>query len=179
VEEWTHWAVKNNIRNEILSFICLKPDALMREVPNTPVPFSTPRSWSLLSDALTLCEKKGVLTNKLRRALAFGRISPQDASVFCAMAEEKITDLLPVAEYIADPEKLPASQTAIWFVLSTIRSQVQNYQIRDIPESRINAFLNFLTIEQRFTLITGCIEQWAELGAEEALLKTLREATDL
>ncbi len=179
IEEWTHWAVNNGIRNDIISFIGLKPDALMREVPNMPIPFSTPRSWSLLSYALTICENNKILNNKLRRALAFGRISPQDASVFCAMSEEKITDLLPVTEYFADPQKLPESETAIWFVLSTIRTQIRLDQIKEIPESQINNFLNFLTLEQRFTLITGCIEKWAELGAESTLLKTLREATDL
>jgi hypothetical protein len=179
VEEWTNWAVKNGIRNEIISFIGLKPDSLMREVPNSPVPFSTPRSWSLLSHALTICEAKKLLDNKLRRALAFGRISPQDASVFCAMAEEKITDLLPVSEYFSDPGKLPESETAMWFVLSTIRTQIQLDQIKGLPESLINNFLNSLSLEQRFTLITGCVEKWANLGAERTLLKTLWEATDL
>jgi hypothetical protein len=179
VEEWISWGVNNGVRNEIISFIALKPDALMREVPNFPVPFSTPRSWTLLSYALTICENMGILNNKMRRALAFGRISPKDAAIFCAMAEERIADLLPVQEYIAHPEKLPESETAMWFVLSTIRTQIQLDMLINIPEIQINNFLNALGIEQRIALITGCIDKWAELGAEKSLLKTVREITEI
>jgi MoxR-like ATPase len=179
VDEWMHWAVNNRVRNDIVSFIALKPDALMREVPNIPVPFSTPRSWTLLSYALTICEDKKILDNQIQRALAFGRISPQDASLFCTMAEEKIADLLTVPEYFAHPERLPESDTAIWFVLSTIRNQIQLNQIKGIPEIHVNNFLNALSTEQRIGLITGFIEKWTELGAEQSLLKTIREITDI
>jgi hypothetical protein len=35
------------------------PDALLRPVPSEPVPFSTPRTWALLSRALGLAENAG------------------------------------------------------------------------------------------------------------------------
>ena len=86
VDEWLAWAQRAGVRREIRSFITTVPDALMRPVPADPVPFSTPRSWSLLSRALDLAEKAGQLSAGTRRALAFGRLSAEDAAVAAASA---------------------------------------------------------------------------------------------
>src|SRR5436305_3889265 len=103
VKEWLAWAKANGVRPEVIAFIVYLPAALQRPVPREPLPFSTPRAWAALSRALDLAECSGVLTRVTRRALAFGRLSPQDAAVFCAMAEEGLTDLRPVGEYLDDP----------------------------------------------------------------------------
>ncbi len=83
VDEWLIWAEKNNIRSEIISFIKNRHEALMREVPKEPVPFSTPRAWESLSRAIDRSEKAGICDNSIMRALAYGRLSPQDAANFC------------------------------------------------------------------------------------------------
>ena len=82
VDEWLAWAAAAGVREDIQSFIRYMPDALCRPVPQEPVPFSTPRSWAALSRALDLCEMSGLLTPDIRRALAFGRLSPEDAAVY-------------------------------------------------------------------------------------------------
>jgi hypothetical protein len=179
VKEWLEWATQNGVRQDIISFITFKPDALMRPVPNEPIPFSTPRSWTLLSKALDLAEKAGILDDKIRRAIAFGRINSEDAAVYCAMAEEKIDNLLSINEYIINPEKLPKENTAIWFILSHIRLLVQRNELKGLSEETINNFLIYLSIEHRFTIIVGLVNQWAELGAEIALFDTLLEVTGL
>jgi MoxR-like ATPase len=48
VTEWLIWAAAAGVRPEIRAFIAFMPDALMRPVPATPVPFSTPRAWGLV-----------------------------------------------------------------------------------------------------------------------------------
>src|SRR6516165_9975501 len=78
VQEWLDWAEHNGVRPEIRGFISYMPEALMRPVPTEPVPFSTPRAWTLLSQALDMAERSGLLDNETRRALAFGRLSPED-----------------------------------------------------------------------------------------------------
>ncbi|MGV3634604.1 MAG: AAA family ATPase, partial [Pseudorhodoplanes sp.] len=47
VSEWQDWAHKSGIRSDIRNYIAFMPDALMREVPHEPQPFSTPRAWAL------------------------------------------------------------------------------------------------------------------------------------
>ncbi len=179
VDEWLTWAEENNIRNDIISFIKFMPESLMRPVPAEPVPFSTPRAWASLSMALDRVEKKGICNNKIRRALAFGRVSPEDAAIFCAMAEEKIQNLLYPEEYIMEPEKMPDSDSALWFVLCQIRVMVQREELKHIPSAQINKFLMKLPQEHRFALIVDMVEDWGRLGGDEAFFLSLKEVTGL
>src|SRR5688572_26943658 len=75
--EWQEWARRHGVRADVRSFLSYMPDALMRPVPPDPVPFSTPRAWSLLSQALDKAEASGILNDETRRALAFGRLSAE------------------------------------------------------------------------------------------------------
>src|SRR5262249_14161331 len=105
--EWLRWAEANGGRREIRAFVRFVPQALQRPGPPDPVPFSTPRAWALLSRDLDLAAAGGRLTADERRALAFGRLTPHDAGLFCALCEEGLADLRTVAEYFADPSLLP------------------------------------------------------------------------
>ncbi|MCA9171394.1 MAG: AAA family ATPase, partial [Planctomycetales bacterium] len=102
--QWLAWAKTNNIRSEILAFLTYMPGSLLRCAPAEPRPFSTPRAWSSLSRSLDLAEAKCTLDSSIRRALAFGTLSPEDASLFCAMAEESLAELLPLEQYLDDPD---------------------------------------------------------------------------
>jgi hypothetical protein len=177
VDEWLAWAQRSGIRAEIRNFIATVPDALMRPVPADPVPFSTPRAWSMLSRALDLAEKAGTLTREVRRALAFGRLSPEDAAVFCALAEEAIGSLLPMERYLRDPALLPEGDAGRWFVLDCIRQFVRDGRADHLPARIINRFLKSLSAEQQLILITDMIEKWGALGADRALFDLLRQVT--
>ena len=175
--EWLHWGARNGIRQEILSFVRTIPDALMRPVPAEPVPFSTPRAWALLSRALDMAQRAGILTQQSRRALAFGRLSPEDAAVFCALAEESIGTVRPLGEYIRKPALLPQSDSARWFVLDCIRQFVRDGQADGFKPAVINRFLRALSAEHQLTLLTDMVEKWGALGGERAMYDLLRKVT--
>jgi hypothetical protein len=179
VPEWLQWARANGVRPEILAFVNFLPESLMRPVPATPVPFSTPRSWASLSRTLDLAEAAGILDRTTRRALAFGRISGEDAAIFCAMAEEAIAGLLPVIDYVLDPEKLPPDASTLWFVLCRVRRMAQDGGLKEIPAEGINRFLAAIPLEHRLALIVDLVATWGALGADPALLDTLQELTGL
>lgn len=179
VKEWLMWANRNGVRPEIISFIVFMPEALMRPVPNSPVPFSTPRAWASLSQALDLTETNGSLERATRRALVFGRVSAEDAAVFCAMAEEHIADLLPIGEYIAAPEKLPIENATLWFVLCRIKNALKSGELKTHPAESLNRFLLALPREHRFALLAGNVENWGRLGVDKALFQSLLEVTGL
>jgi hypothetical protein len=179
VKEWLQWARAHGIRSEILAFILFMPEALMRPVPLEPEPFSTPRAWASLSDAIDLAERSGLLNRNLRRALAFGRVSPEDAAVFCAMAEEALDRIQPLEEYILHPEQLPEEATARWFVLSRIREMLDRDELSKYGGDTINHFLRGVPEEHRLALLVNRVEQWGRLGATAALLNTLREVMGL
>ena len=60
----------------------------------------------------------------LRRALAFGRVSGQDAATFCALAEHEIETPRTASEYLTGKAELPVGDAARWFVLNWIRETV-------------------------------------------------------
>lgn len=177
VDEWLAWAQRAGVRAEIRSFIATVPDALMRAVPADPVPFSTPRAWSLLSRALDMAQKAGVLTPETRRALAFGRLSPEDAAVFCALAEEAIGPVQSLETYLRQPDLLPKGETARWFILDCIRQFVRDGRADDYPPRVINKFLRALSQEHQLILLTDMVEKWGALGAEPAMFELLRKVT--
>lgn len=176
-DEWLAWAARHGIRSEIVSFIASMPDTLMRPVPAEPVPFSTPRAWTLLSRALDMAEASGILTNETRRALAFGRLSAEDAVVFCALAEEAIGPVRPLDEYIRQPELLPQSDSARWFVLNCIRQFVRDGKASRFKPRVINRFLRSLSSEHQLTVLTELVEQWGALGADRAMFDLLKKVT--
>lgn len=178
-DEWQAWAKKTGVRAYIRNFISYMPDALMRPVPAEPVPFSTPRAWALLSRALDLAEGSGILNREIRRALAFGRLSAEDAAVFCALAEEKIGVMGAIEDYVVRPELLPKTDAARWFILNCIRQHVRDGQLAHLKPRTVNRFLRALQPEQQLTVISDLVEQWGALGADRAMFDLLKKVTAL
>lgn len=81
-QEWLKWAHHSGIRQDIQDFIRENPSALLRDVPTSPVPFSTPRAWASLSESLNLAQQAGLLNSEILKALTLGRISENDATAF-------------------------------------------------------------------------------------------------
>ena len=179
VGEWMAWARRAGVREEVRVFISFMPEALMRPVPQEPVPFSTPRSWTLFARALDLAEASGELTREARRALAFGRLSAEDAAVFCALAEESIGAMHPIEHYFAHPEALPRGDTARWFVLNCIRQHVKDGKLGGLKPRTVNRFMRSLPHEHQLTLLTDLVDRWGALGADDAMLDLLKQVTKL
>jgi hypothetical protein len=187
LDEWLTWAEANGVRPEVRSFVRYVPQALQRPVPADPVPFSTPRAWALLSRDLHLAEGAGPLTADERRALAFGRVTPHDAGLFCALCNDGLGDLRPAADYFDDPSLLPTSETAMWFVVTRLRQAIGSGQFQPPKgelaatafHKKVNAFLGAIGEEFRFALLLDQIEKWAELGASDVMLRTLGTVTGM
>jgi hypothetical protein len=179
VAEWLTWATHNGVRPEVRGFISYMPEALLRPVPAEPVPFSTPRAWTLLSRALDLAEASGILDRATRRALAFGRLSAEDAAVFCALAEDLIGPMKPLDEYVADPKALPQGEAARWFILNCIRQAVRDDRLGAASPTTINRFVAALPREHQLMLVSDLVDRWGALGAEPAMFDLLQEVAGL
>jgi MoxR-like ATPase len=179
VEEWQAWAAKSGIRADIRGFVSYMPDALMRPVPAEPLPFSTPRAWASLSRALDIAEASGILSREIRRALAFGRLSAEDAAVFCALAEESIAPMHPLVHYVENPGALPAGEAARWFILNCIRQQVRDGTLEGVKPRTVNRFLRSLPPENQLVLVTDLVERWSALGADPAMFDLLKRVATL
>ena len=179
VEEWQAWAARNAIRADIRSFIHYHPDALARDVPQESVPFSTPRAWAALSRSLDLAQGAGILSGETRRALAFGRLSAEDAAVFCALAEESIAPMRPLEDYVTDPSLLPQGEAARWFILDCLRRKVRDGALNDVSPKAVNRFLRSLPHEHQLNVLTDLVDRWGALGADAAMLALLKKVAAL
>lgn len=176
-EEWFAWAQANQVRDEVVQYLRHVPEALLRSVPVEPVPFSTPRSWAMLAEALDLTEKAGLLTGEIRRALAFGRVSAEDAAMFCAMTEDADVKLHRADYYLDHPAEIPQAEAPRWFVINRLRKLIEKDLLAPRDSVVINRFLRALDQEHRLNLIVDLVDHWAKLGAEEVLWETLMEVT--
>ena len=179
VDEWQAWAARHGVRGDVRTFIHYLPDALARPVPPDPVPFSTPRAWAALSRSLDLAEGAGMLNRETRRALAFGRLSPEDAAVFCALAEETIAPMRPLEQYVLEPALLPKGEAARWFILDCLRRLVRDERLAPVPARAVNRFLKSLPHEHQLNVLTDLVDRWGALGAEPAMLALLKKVARL
>ena len=182
VREWLKWGYSAGIRNDILSFITFNPDSLMRSIPATPAPFSTPRSWVSLSRSLNLLEKAGSLNRETMRAVAYGRISPEDAAMFTVFFDSKLGTLKAPIEYLMGKRQLPKDRTRRWFILHGIRQLFLTqweFLLQNASGSKIPSFLHKVKPEERAALLLGLVEKWGQLGADKEICQTLEDITGI
>jgi hypothetical protein len=72
--DWMAWAGRNAIHPLVLEYLQTRPDHLWSKPPKTEEPFSTPRSWHMLSDAMTAYGP--ALDDTNIEALAYGCLRP-------------------------------------------------------------------------------------------------------
>jgi hypothetical protein len=83
--DWIGWAGPAGIHPWVLDYLTNRPDHLWKAPPKTEEPFSTPRSWHMLSDALHSYGEG--IDDETLRVLAFGTLSAPHASSFRAFVK--------------------------------------------------------------------------------------------
>jgi len=81
VDDWLAWARDAGIHPWIIDYLSERPDQLWVAPPKVEEPFSTPRSWHMLSDALLSYGDS--VDEETIRLLAYGTLSPSHAQGFC------------------------------------------------------------------------------------------------
>ena len=83
--QWIKWAQSEGLHPWVIDYIIQRPDHLFSEPPKTEEPFSTPRSWHMLSDALTeYGAGKRAVSMETLKMLAYACISDAHAGMFLA-----------------------------------------------------------------------------------------------
>lgn len=83
--EWMVWAAAHGIHPLVLEYVQQRPDHLWSAPPKHEEPFSTPRAWHMLSDALHAFGAEPPAT--MVEALAHGCLTPQHAAQFKAFGK--------------------------------------------------------------------------------------------
>lgn len=127
--DWLDWAGENGIHPYIIEYIGLRPDHLWKQPPKTEEPFSTPRSWHILSDAIYSYGEQ--ITDKQIETLAAGCLSPHHAVQFRAFTKQ-IRNRYALSKIISGEQKwpdAPEDRDALYFLAQSFRAQL----IKELP----------------------------------------------
>lgn len=132
--DWLIWAAQNGIHPYILEYIGLRPDHLWKQPPKTEEPFSTPRSWHMLSDAMT--SYGDGITEKELEILASGCLSPHHATQFRAFIKQ-VRNRYVLSAIINGDQKWPnkpEDRDALYFLAQSFKAQL----IKELPADKNN-----------------------------------------
>jgi hypothetical protein len=88
VPEWLQWGVEQDVHAWVLDYIRARPDHLCAPAPKVEEPFSTPRSWHMLSDQLHELSTDGAVPERMLEAATTGCLSPVHATQFRAFVKQ-------------------------------------------------------------------------------------------
>lgn len=130
--DWLDWAGKNGIHPLVIEYIGLRPDHLWKQPPKTEEPFSTPRSWHMLSDAMYSYGDS--ITEKELEILACGCLSPHHATQFRAFYKQ-IRNRYALSAIIDGKQKwpnAPEERDTLYFLAQSFKAQL----MKELPADK-------------------------------------------
>jgi AAA domain (dynein-related subfamily) len=133
--DWLRWAAQNGIHPWVYEYIRLRPDHLTSPPPKHEEPFSTPRSWHMLSDSLHSFGE-GV-TDRWVRVLADGLVSPIHAGQFVAFLKQ-LRHAYDLDSILKGDRRWPADASdrdVLFFLAQSLRARL----CKELPADRVAA----------------------------------------
>lgn len=130
--DWLDWAAENGIHPLVIEYIQNRPDHLWSQPPKHEEPFSTPRSWHMLSDALHAFGDD--ISENWLETLAFGTLSPHHAGQFKAFIKQ-VRSRYRLAAILKGEMGWPArpeERDVLYFLSQSLRAQL----IKELPAER-------------------------------------------
>ncbi|MCW2502343.1 MAG: ATPase associated with various cellular 5 [Actinomycetia bacterium] len=130
--DWFTWAATAGIHPWVLGYLTERPDQLWAPAPKTEEPFSTPRSWHMLSDALH--SWGAVPSEEMLKVLGYGTLTPVHAAAFCGYV--KIVRNSYGFEAILKGEagwpREPQDRDLLYYLAEAFRARL----VKELPASR-------------------------------------------
>ena len=146
--QWIKWVQSNQLHPWVIDYIIQRPDHLFSEPPKTEEPFSTPRSWHMLSDALTeYGAGKRELSQHVLKMLVFGSLTPSHAGMFLAYIKSLSNNHM-LDDIIAEKAKWPSKaedRDILYFLAQSFRARL----ISELPKSKQDISGNMLSFVYR------------------------------
>ena len=161
--DWLAWAVPAGVHPWVVEYLTQRPDQLWSRPPKTEEPFSTPRSWHMLSDALHSYADE--VEEETLRVLAAGTLTGNHASAFCAYVKtvRHRYGLDAIVRGDAPWPRAVADRDLLYFFAEAFRARLA----KELPAGREHASPSV----QRFALrAKGLLVELAEISLECAQL---------
>lgn len=172
--QWIKWANKNSLHPWVIDYIIQRPDHLFSEPPKTEEPFSTPRSWHMLSDALTeYGAGKREISTDILKMLAYACLTPSHAGMFLAYTKTlKNSHLLDgiIAQKAKWPDK-PEERDILYFLAQSFRARL----LAELPKSKQDISGNMLSFIYR---AKGMIKELSVINFEIAQMTVASDEAD-
>lgn len=165
---WLEWAAQNGIHPYVYDYISSRPDHLWSKPPKSEEPFSTPRSWHMLSDAI---QSYGAdISEDSLRILAAGSLSPQHATQFLAYIRQ-IRSQYALDKILSGEQPWPGrpkERDVLYFLAQSLRARL----VKELPQER-----NKLSNDSRMLVLQAKdrITELAELSLEIARMAVTPE----
>ncbi|ASA25596.1 AAA family ATPase [Paenibacillus donghaensis] len=130
--EWFDWAYASGIHPHVIEYLQARPDHLWTQPPKTEEPFSTPRAWHMLSDALH--EFKDELPLQMIEVLARGCLTPDHALQFKAF-HKNLSGKFQLNKILNGDARFPheaEDRDLLYFLTLSFRAQI----IKVLPEKK-------------------------------------------
>ena len=135
--QWLTWAYEEGLHPWVIDYITQRPDHLFSEPSKTEEPYSTPRSWHMLSDAL---HEYGVgdknISEAMLKMITYGCISANHAGMFLAYTKQTGNKNL-IADIIKGEAKWPfkpEERDILYFLAQSFRAKL----LQELPENKKN-----------------------------------------
>lgn len=129
---WLEWAAQNGIHPYVYDYITSRPDHLWSKPPKSEEPFSTPRSWHMLSDAIRSYGPD--IGEDALRILAAGSLSSQHATQFLAYIRQ-VRSQYALDKILAGEQPWPdrpEERDVLYFLAQSLRARL----VKELPPER-------------------------------------------
>lgn len=129
---WLEWAAGHGIHPYVYDYICFRPDQLWSQPSKTEEPFSSPRSWHMLSDAIISYGDS--ISEQELAVLANGCLTAAHAAQFVAYVRQvrqaySITKIINGTQNWPDE---PEERDVLYFLAQSFRAQL----LKELPHNR-------------------------------------------
>lgn len=129
---WLEWAANSGIHRYVYDYICSRPDHLWSQPPKTQEPFSTPRSWHMLSDAIKSYGND--ISEQELALLANGCLTAVHATQFTAYVRQ-IRSKYSVKKILEGEQRWPdkpEERDILYFLAQSLRARL----LKELPRNR-------------------------------------------
>ena len=128
--DWLGWAGEAGIQPLVQDYIRLRPDQLWSKPPKHEEPFSTPRAWHILSDAMR-AYPAAELNEECVNVLASGLLTPAHARQFVAFfrQRERAHDLGAIIRGDVPWPDAPEERDILYFLVGSFRARL----VKELP----------------------------------------------
>jgi MoxR-like ATPase len=123
--DWLEWAHRAGIHPNIIEYIQMRPDHLWSQPPKHEEPFSSPRSWHMLSDAMREFGDK--LDDQKLQVLAYGCVTPSHAGQLRAYLKQ-VRHRFQIAAILKGEQGWPREaedRDLLYFLSQSLRAHLQ------------------------------------------------------